>query len=214
MHCEAGLRWRTVETLRTSKKSKAAASEPICLSCGLCCDGTIFGDVKLVPGDDAGSLMSLGLRVLGSSSKRPGAAVPANPTLRFLQPCSALNGCRCRIYGSRPRHCRHFECILLKKVEENRITRSQALRVIRVARARAQKVRRFLRGLGDDDESAALADRFRRTTRRLERAKPQEKAAELYRQLTLAFHDLNLLIHEAFYIPPQTDPFAGRPKGA
>jgi len=145
--------------------------------------------------------MSLGLRVLGFSSRKPGTAPSANPTLRFLQPCSALSGCRCRIYGSRPGHCRHFECFLLKKVEENRVTRAEALRVIRVARARAQKVRRFLRGLGDHEETAALADRFRRTTRRLERAKPHEKAAELYRQLTLAFHDLNLLIHEAFYIP-------------
>jgi Fe-S-cluster containining protein len=128
-------------------------------------------------------------------------ALPANPTLRFLQPCSALNGCRCCIYGSRPGHCRHFECFLLKKVEENRVTRAQALHVIRAGRARAQNVRELLLGLGDTDETTALADRFRRTTRRLERAKPDAKAAELYRQLTLAFHDLNLLIHEEFYIP-------------
>jgi hypothetical protein len=71
--------------------------------------------------------------------------------------------------------------------------------VIHAARARSQEVRKLLRGLGDADETAALADRFRRTTRRLERANFDEKEVELYRQLTLAFHDLSLLIHEAFY---------------
>ena len=71
--------------------------------------------------------------------------------------------------------------------------------VIDTARARSQEVRKLLRRLGDSDETAALADRFRRTTRRLERANLDEKAVELYGRLTLAFHDLNLLIHEAFY---------------
>jgi len=71
--------------------------------------------------------------------------------------------------------------------------------VIRSARAQSRKVRKLLRSLGDTDETAALADRFRQTTRRLERANLDEEAVEHYRQLTLAFHDLNLLIQEAFY---------------
>jgi Fe-S-cluster containining protein len=152
-----------------------------------------------VPRDDAAALISLGLRVSGSCSQKSGAVRPPNSSLRFSQPCAALDGCRCRIYGSRPGHCRNFECFLLKKVEERRVSRTEALRVIRTARARAEKVRKLLRGLGDADEAAALTDRFRRTTRRLERIKLDEKAAQLYSQLTLAFHDLNLLIHAAFY---------------
>jgi Fe-S-cluster containining protein len=181
------------------KKSRAAVSESICLACGLCCDGTIFGDVKLVPGDDAAALRAHGLRLLRPVSKKTVEGPGANPTLRFQQPCTALNGCQCRIYDSRPGHCRDFECFLLKKVEQRRVTRPQALRVIRAARTLSQKVRKLLRSLGDAEETAALADRFRRTSRRLERANPDEKGVELYRQLTLDFHNLNLLIHEAFY---------------
>jgi hypothetical protein len=77
--------------------------------------------------------------------------------------------------------------------------RAQALSVIRAARARSQKVRELLRNLGDSDETAALADRFRQVTRHMERANSDERAIELYGRLTLAFHDLTQLIHEAFY---------------
>jgi hypothetical protein len=53
--------------------------------------------------------------------------------------------------------------------------------------------------LGDTEETLALAVRFRRTVRRLERSKLDGRAADLHAQLTLAVHDLNRLLAEAFY---------------
>jgi hypothetical protein len=104
---------------------------------------------------------------------------------------------------SRPKYCREFECLLLKKLQEGASTQAQASRVIRSARHRAEKVRKILRALGDVDEATALADRFRRMAKRLERAELNEDSTALYGRLTVAFHELNLLLNEAFYPAPR-----------
>jgi hypothetical protein len=173
--------------LNEPANSIESAEESICLKCGLCCNGVIFADVKLQPGDGAARLRLLGLAL--STHRAP----------RFKQPCAALDGCRCRIYAERPRHCSGFECLLLQSVTTGRIERAAALRVIGTARDRAEKVRRGLRALGDSDEGVALGARFRRTARRMEKLALDDQNAEAYAQLTLAVHDLNLIVSEAFY---------------
>ena len=185
--------------MRSLNRPNAPAPESICVACGLCCDGTIFSDVKLVRGDDAKVLASLGLPLTHRQPTNQKAAPTAPRGYRFPQPCRALEGCRCRIYESRPGYCRQFECLLLKQVQQNRATPAQALRLIRAARRRAHKVRQLLRALGDADEQNALADRFRRTTRRLQNGTSDRETAELYGRLTLAFHNLLLLIRASFY---------------
>ena len=117
----------------------------------------------------------------------------------MCQPCAALENGRCRIYTERPQYCREFECSLLNKLQSGRIDRAAALRVIRDAHHRADKVRRLLAALGDTDSATALATRFRRTRRRMERADLDEATAEMYAQLTLAVHALNLLLSSSFY---------------
>jgi len=163
----------------------------LCLECGLCCNGVIFADVKLQPDDDARRLGALGLPVSIPQSGR------RNPY--FKQPCAALDGCRCWIYAQRPQYCRQFECALLKQVKAGRLETAAALRIIRTAREGAEKVRRLLRAVGDVEEHAALAGRFRRAARRLEETGLDEQTADTYAQLTLAVHDLNLLVSQAFY---------------
>ncbi len=164
----------------------------------MCCNGVIFADVQVRGADEIGRLRSLGLELEPKprKSKMTGAA---KPTAVFVQPCSAFDGCRCRIYAERPGYCRRFECLLLKRVEAGETARPAALRVIRTARARADKVRRLLRELADTDEHLPLASRFRRTTRRVELLGIEEPLAKTYGDLTLALHDLNLLLSDAFY---------------
>jgi len=60
-------------------------------------------------------------------------------------------------------------------------------------------VRRLLRRLGDRDETLALGRRFPRIARRLQQAAPDPATARTYGELTLAFHDLNCLLSQAFY---------------
>lgn len=164
----------------------------LCLECGLCCNGVIFARGQLQPEDDLARLKSLGLKF------------PANQKSKiefqkFLQPCATFDGCRCKIYGDRPKYCREFECLLLKSVKAGQTETSAALRVIRKARKRVEKVNRLLRELGDTDEQVALSIRFRKTQNRIESNDVDAATAETYGELTLAFHDLNMLLHDAFY---------------
>ena len=48
----------------------------------------------------------------------------------LIQPCPALKGKRCSIYPHRPKCCRTFECLLLKRVRRGEISVSAALREV------------------------------------------------------------------------------------
>ena len=67
------------------------------------------------------------------------------------------------------------------------------------ARERAEKVKQLLRELGESNEHLPLAKRHRTITRRMESSDLDELTADLYGQLTLAVHDLNCLLRDAFY---------------
>src|SRR5262245_58713156 len=123
----------------------------LCLECGLCCNGVIFADVRLQPGDDAQRLRSLGLPVRASAAAK---------VQKFPQPCALLEGCKCRGYGERRKYCREFECVLLKSVKAGRMKKTAAREIIATARRRADKVRSLLAELGDTNAHLALAARF------------------------------------------------------
>ncbi len=169
-----------------------SSSKNLCLECGLCCNGVIFADVELQP---------LEVRSLKSKfqSLKPSPPSPSIEKAKLPQPCAAFDGCRCRIYSDRPTYCRQFECLLLKNVQAGRVERAAALRIIRTARQRADKVRGLLRELGDTAEEKALSHRFQRAAKQFENAPLTDARAQTYADLTLAVHDLNLLLSEAFY---------------
>ena len=168
------------------------SGEQLCRACGLCCDGTLFDLVKLEPGDDAAKLKALGLPVSVSRGKVPIA--------RFPQPCSALCEDRtCRLYAERPWQCRTFECALFKDAKAGRITFAAALPLVKLARRRADHVRRLLRELGDTDEHRALGERFHRTAERMESGNADEAAKAKFADLSLAVHRLKLLSQNRFY---------------
>lgn len=196
--------------LSSSKQPNGSKPEDICLACGLCCDGVIFANVKLQPRDLAAftalealpaltpAIQSSERRLVPHSNARSSFVV-GQKSPKVSQPCAAFDGCRCRIYDQRPKHCRNFECLLLRGVQAGRTPKADALETIRTARRRADKVCSLLRELGDLDEELALSLRFRRTAKRLERGNLDEHTADLYGELTLAFHELNCLLSSAFY---------------
>jgi uncharacterized protein len=168
------------------------SGEKLCLACGLCCDGTLFDNVRLGPGDEAKKLKALGLPVTVSRA-RP-------PVTFFRQPCAALCADRtCRLYADRPGQCRTFECGVFKDAQAGRITFSAALRRVKQARRKADHIRRLLRQLGDTEEHRSLGDRFRRTQRRLESGNTDAAAGLIFAELGEAVHRFNLLAHEKFY---------------
>jgi Fe-S-cluster containining protein len=171
------------------------SGEQLCLACGMCCDGALFGHVKLGPGDDARKLKALGLPVSVSRS--------GPPIARFRQPCAALcSDLTCRIYADRPSQCRSFECGVFKDAHAGRIKFPAALRLVKQARQLVEKIRALLRELGDTEERDALGERFHRTQLRMESGRADTAAADAFAELSLAMHDFNLLTHEKFYTRP------------
>jgi Fe-S-cluster containining protein len=162
----------------------------LCLECGLCCNGVIFADVQLRPADNAVRLRALGLAFAQKSK----AGIE-----KFKQPCTAFGGCKCNIYSERPAYCRQFECLLLKSVKAGEVKISEARRVIRAALKQAETVKRLLRELGDAEETLALNKRFQRIQRKVERGPCGKGVAHTFGELTLAVHELNMLLSERFY---------------
>lgn len=99
----------------------AKASEALCLSCGLCCDGSLFWAVEL-------------------DANEP--APPAAANHQLPQPCAHHCGGACAIYPSRPGQCRAFVCNVLQAVLDG--TRAPAW-----AEARIEAMRHLLAGLDD-----------------------------------------------------------------
>ena len=171
------------------------SGEQLCLACGLCCDGTLFNHVKLGPSDDAKKLKALGLPVSVTRS--------SPPVTHFPQPCAALCADRmCRVYADRPLQCRTFECGVFKDTAAGRIEFAVAMKLVKQARQRADKIRRLLRALGDTEEHRALSDRFARTKQHMESGIADAAAAHTFAELSLAVHQFNLLAHEKFYTKP------------
>jgi hypothetical protein len=177
----------------------------LCLACGLCCNGVLFKDVELQPGDSAARLRALGLPVREPRNERRTIEQQAgvkleNRPAKFPQPCAALcAGNRCRVYDGRPARCREFECALFKSVLDDDMELTAALRVVQKTRRQADKIRRLLRALGDTDEHLALSLRFKRTRRRMESSPLDEQTADDFGELSLAVHELNLLLGGEFY---------------
>ena len=173
----------------------ASLPDQLCLACGLCCDGTLFRDVELQPGDDADKLRALGLPIRHSALRVP----------RFNQPCSALcPDLKCRAYVDRPARCREFECAVFKAVAAGEAEPPAALKTIRQTRQMAEKVRRLLRDLGDAGEGVALAKRFKRLKRKFDTGElPEgldaETAYDRFAELSLAVHELDLRLRTKFY---------------
>jgi Fe-S-cluster containining protein len=95
----------------------------LCLACGLCCDGTLFGRVR-VDAPEAAHARRHGLVVLDQDD---GA--------RLVQPCAALEGTCCRIYADRPDTCRRYRCDLAAALAEDELGLDEALALVRETHA-------------------------------------------------------------------------------
>lgn len=109
----------------------ALDEQKLCMSCGLCCDGSLFAWVKLRPAE-LFPAEAAGLRVYG-----------AHPADRgFAQPCSAFVG-HCAIYtsGFYPKGCLAYRCSLLKRCADGTVTVEEAARIISKTKTAAVDLR-------------------------------------------------------------------------
>lgn len=124
---------------KTERQAEETA-QSLCISCGLCCDGTLFDRVDLTPKDDFATLASLSIH--------PSDTVP--PALK--QCCAAYKHRLCSIYPNRPHACRRFRCALLKRFEADEISHSHALKVIREAVALRDRLREGMASIFRDGD--------------------------------------------------------------
>ncbi|MDQ8185375.1 YkgJ family cysteine cluster protein [Pelagicoccus sp. SDUM812002] len=168
------------------------AAEKLCLSCGMCCDGSLFDNVRLGGDEDPEYFKTLGLPVKRSRAKLPIAFV--------RQPCPALCGdCTCRIYEDRPHQCRSFECGVFKDASSGKITYESAHRSVVTGRRKAEKVKQLLRMLGETEDTLSVGARFRRVQRQVSAGGLDADAGEHFAALGLAMHKLDLFAHQKFY---------------
>src|SRR5690554_2942254 len=94
--------------------------QKICLSCGICCDGTLFGKAVLQPGEK-GSL----------PKKMEEAYFKADDGEFFKLPCSYFSG-KCTIYHKKKAHvCSSFKCKLLLQYSKGEVRKEDALKIIK-----------------------------------------------------------------------------------
>lgn len=97
--------------------------QALCLVCGLCCDGTLFGHAELRPGEKGYLPALIEQNVFTLECKD-----------YFRLPCLYFKG-KCSIYGNpRAEVCGSYRCRLLSDVAEGRISPEDAMEIIRSAR--------------------------------------------------------------------------------
>lgn len=153
----------------------------------MCCNGVLFADVRLRPGDDPVRLAALGIPLKKRGDLK-----------RFQQPCVCLEGNRCRIYADRPERCRTFECRLLQRAQAGEISSANALKSIREARRQADGVRQILRDLGDTDETVPLSRRYEKMMRQPVDLSAGRRLVNLHGKLMTAYAELMTVLGREF----------------
>ncbi len=135
---------KPVEVIPAPTPADAAAA--LCLDCGLCCNGVLFDQVRLVAGDNAKALSARGLKL---KQRR-----------FFNQPCTALCGSQCTIYGDRPTRCRQFECRQYQRVAAGEIPAASAAGRIGEVRCQVAGIEALLAAAGATNRRKPLAQRY------------------------------------------------------
>lgn len=100
-----------------------------CAGCGLCCDGTLFGQVRVTM-DEGRRLSAIGHELFDQAGER-----------HFRQPCPSLKHGRCSIYEARPRSCQKFNCKLLERHHKGDLEPGEGPRRVTEAKALQEQVR-------------------------------------------------------------------------
>lgn len=125
--------------LNTESHSNAST---ICLSCGLCCDGSLIGFVQLEKDELASVKQVMEIEEEGGTGF-------------FLQPCKMY--CHgCTIYADRPKNCEKFNCGLLKSVQEDELSFRAALDIIEEVKQQKQQIESTLTKRSDQLESQSF----------------------------------------------------------
>lgn len=103
--------------------------QDICVTCGLCCDGTLFHHAVLNKGEK------------GNLPQKMENAYFKNKNGEFFKlPCSYFNG-KCSIYDQKKAHvCSSFRCKLLKDFSKDKVKQEDALSIVQNAKKLREEI--------------------------------------------------------------------------
>ena len=108
----------------------------LCLSCGVCCDGTLFGSVGI------GELERALYEKAGVAFKF------SADSKSFCQPCPAHDSGCCQIYLDRPTICHDYKCTLLASYLNNEVTYVSASELITLTHELKRSISAYAEELG------------------------------------------------------------------
>jgi hypothetical protein len=147
--------------------------QEICITCGFCCDGTLFNKAVLKPGERG----NLPEKIEKRCSK-------VDDEEFFLLPCTYFSG-KCNIYDQKkPIVCSKFRCQLLKKFSAGAITQAQAIQIV----ANALTLRREIYQLYQAIFQTEFEDSFQNLLFEL------PKLCQMYKADSLKSKQIDLLI--------------------
>ncbi len=171
------------------------AASRLCVTCGMCCDGTLFHIVRMQPSDSVGALNVLGLKL----KKKKGQNC-------IEQPCSMLKQQQCSIYAGRPERCRLFECELLKRLAEGTITEANAAITISEARRQVTEILDLIEKCGHHNKRQPLTIRYDRVMAQPVSDDWDPTEVKRREELKMRMRVLQCLLADEFRPPPQSSP--------
>jgi len=152
----------------------------ICLSCGLCCDGTLIGFVKL----DSEELP--GMREVMDIEDENGNGF-------FLQPCNSYcDGCT--IYSKRPKQCASFKCELLKSFEQKELNFDSAIEIINVVKQKKIAIEKKVAILQIELQSQSFYFKMVELKKLLQKNKSESSLTQNHLDLISDLEQLNSLL--------------------
>lgn len=161
-------------------------SETLCLSCGLCCDGTLIGFVQ-VSSEEV------------SSIKQIMEIEEINGQGIFIQPCSKYcNGCT--VYENRPKQCGIFKCSLLTAVEDKELEFVVASEVITEVKERKTSLLEKLRPLQLKFKSPSFYFQMVELKKMLKKAKKKSTLSPVQLEIISDLKQLDQILLDKFGI--------------
>ncbi len=159
-------------------------SSNICLSCGLCCDGTLIGFVKL----DNEEIPAI---------KQVMDIEDENGNGFFLQPCN--NFCDgCTIYDHRPKQCAKFKCGLLTSVEQKELDFNLAVDMIKVVKQKKSAIEKKISILELNLKSPSFYFKMVELRKLLMKDKSQSNLPKKHLELISDLNELDTLVMKGF----------------
>lgn len=159
-------------------------SSNICLSCGICCDGTLIGFVQ-VGREELPKLKTL------IDIENP------NGEGFILHPCKHLcDGCT--IYDKRPKQCGDFDCQLLKSVQKEEIDFDLALQIVDGVKEKKIEIEIKIAELQIELQSQSFHFKMVELHKLLERLKMEKALTTGLQELTTDLANLDQLISKKF----------------